>query len=301
MNILIIGSDGQLGTALVHQQLPENTTIAGVDIPQLDITDPQMVEKVLSERQPSVVINAAAYTDVDRAEKDPKAAFSINCDGPRHLAESCAKSNTPLVHISTDYVFDGNKNKPYRETDPVSPSGIYGQSKADGEIAVRSILPAHLIVRTSWLYGTVGHNFVKTMLKLGYQNDTVQVVADQYGSPTCADDLAATVLAIVHRMRDRRNITWGTYHYCGDGVISWFEFAGAIFEFARRFGLTRPPQVVPITTVDWPTPAKRPPYSALDCTLIEKNFGITTEPWQKSLKKTVECLMKQPSVNLNSP
>ena len=301
MKILLLGSDGQLGTALVHQQLPENTTIAGVDIPQLDITDPQMVEKVLSERQPSVVINAAAYTDVDRAEKDPKAAFSINCDGPRHLAESCAKSNTPLVHISTDYVFDGNKNKPYRETDPVSPSGIYGQSKADGEIAVRSILPVHLIVRTSWLYGTVGHNFVKTMLKLGYQNDTVQVVADQYGSPTCADDLAATVLAIVHRMRDRRNITWGTYHYCGDGVISWFEFAGAIFEFARRFGLNRSPQVVPITTVDWPTPAKRPPYSALDCTLIEKNFGITTEPWQKSLKKTVECLMKQPSVNLNSP
>lgn len=291
MKILITGSTGQLGKALLRQADAAPEPVIGFTHRQLDITDTTRLEKALADRQPAVVINAAAYTDVDRSEQEPQKAFAVNTKGPSYLAACCAKSDIPLVHISTDYVFDGTKNSPYKETDPIAPLGIYGQSKADGEHAVRTLCARHVIIRTAWLYGVDGRNFVKTMLKLGRERESLRVVADQYGSPTCADDLAAAVYVILRRIRHKKNIPWGTYHFNGKGVTTWYEFADTIFDYARRFGKMRLQRVEPITTAEYPTPARRPPYSVLDCARIKANFGITPTPWRQSLKQTVERLM----------
>ncbi len=292
MNILVIGSSGQLGWEVVKQGQNRSFNVLGVSTPQMDITNSSQIENIFSAYQPSLVINAAAYTNVDRAESEDKLAFAINSDGPENLAKSCAKTDTPLIHISTDYVFDGKKKSSYRETDPISPLGIYGRSKAEGEQKVRSHLKQHMILRTSWLYGVHGHNFVKTMLKLGREKETLKVVTDQYGSPTCAADLAAVVLTIGERIRNNSNIRWGTYHYCGKGVTSWYGFAEAIFEFARLYGSITLTRIEPIITAEYPTRTERPSFSALDCSLIQKQFNIKPKPWRQSLKITVRQLMK---------
>jgi len=185
------------------------------------------------------------------------------------------------------------KGAPYVETDPVSPVGIYARSKAEGEAAVRSRSEKHLIIRTAWLYGAHGHNFVKTMLRIGEERDVIRVVSDQYGSPTSAADLAEAVLTIAKLMRDDRDkIRWGTYHYCGQGVTTWHGFAHAIFEFAGQYEKKPTPNVEAITTAEYPTPAKRPAFSALDCALIQKNFGISPKPWRESLKSTIERISR---------
>jgi dTDP-4-dehydrorhamnose reductase len=293
LKILITGSTGQLGKALLRQAKESIESVIGLTHRQLDITDNTRLEKVFADRQPAVAINAAAYTDVDRSEQEPQKAFAVNARGPSYLAACCAKYDIPLVHISTDYVFDGIKNSPYKETDPIAPLGIYGQSKADGEHAVRTICQRHIIIRTAWLYGVDGRNFVKTMLRLGRVKESLRVVADQHGSPTCADDLAAAICVIVHRIRHKENIRWGTYHFNGQGVTTWYEFADTIFDYARRIGNMRLQRLEPITTAEYPTPARRPPYSVLDCTQIQANFGIAPTPWRQSLKQTVERLMGQ--------
>ena len=196
MKIIIIGSKGQLGRELVSQSKNLGFEILGADLPQLDITDIAQVENTITNFQPSLVINAAAYTDVDKAETEQSLAFAVNSDGPTNLAVVCANSDIPLIHISSDYVFDGQKGTPYIETDPVSPLGVYGKSKTDGEKKIRFNIKKHIILRTSWLYGVHGHNFVKTMLFLGREKKAVKVVSDQYGSPTSAADLAEAVLTI---------------------------------------------------------------------------------------------------------
>lgn len=291
MKLLIIGSKGQLGSELVRKCKRNDFSFLGLDLPEFNITDPPQVKKIFADFKPSIVINASAYTNVDKAETEPEIAFAVNSDGPANLAASCDKSRIPIIHISTDYVFDGSKSQPYAESDPVSPLGVYGKSKEEGESRLRSILKQHIILRTSWLYGAYGNNFVKTMLRLGNEKETIKVVSDQYGCPTCASDLAEAIMNISKQITQNLEIACGTYHYCGSGITTWHKFAKAIFEIASQYQNYKVSSVEAITTAQYPTRAKRPPFSALDCSLIKKHFGINTKPWQESLGKTIERIL----------
>lgn len=291
MKLLIIGSKGQLGSELVRKCKRNDFSFLALDLPEFNITDPSQVEKTLAVFKPSIVFNASAYTNVDKAETDLAIAFSVNSDGPANLAIYCDKNRIPIIHISTDYVFDGSKGQAYTESDPVSPLGVYGKSKEEGESKLRSILKQHIILRTSWLYGAYGNNFLKTMLWLGNEKKIIKVVSDQYGCPTCAADLAEAVVDISKQITQNPKIFWGTYHYCGLGITTWHKFAKAIFEIAGQYQNYKVSSVEAITTAQYPTRTKRPAFSALDCNLINKNFGITQKPWQGSLKKTIERIL----------
>lgn len=291
MKMLITGASGQLGRELTEQAQLKACSVQAPPEDDLDITDPARLDHIMDVHQPDVVINTAAYTQVDKAETEKALAFEVNKTGCANLARICTSKKIPLMHISTDYVFSGQKGTPYLETDPVSPLGVYGRSKAEGETAIRSILTEHLILRTSWLYGRHGQNFVKTMLGLATSRKEIQVVADQFGSPTNATDLAQVVLTLIDRLQAGSDIQWGTYHYCGQGVISWYVFAQKIMELARRHGGVETARVVPVSTADYPTAAKRPVYSALDCSRINKNFGITPRPWTESLETAIRQLL----------
>jgi dTDP-4-dehydrorhamnose reductase len=291
MKMVITGAQGQLGRALSEQSQFRGCRVQAPPEDELDITDLEKIDRIIALHQPDLVINTAAYTQVDKAESDEAIAFEINKDGCANLARICAQYQIALVHISTDYVFDGNKGTPYLETDPISPLGVYGRSKAEGEIEIRKHLKEHIILRTSWLYGIHGHNFVKTMLNLAQTKQTLHVVADQYGSPTNAADLAQAIFAISEYLQSKNKIDWGTYHYCGQGVVSWHHFTEKIVELARLHRDIKTARVEPLTTADYPTPAARPANSALDCSRIKKNFGIIPKPWQDSLEITVKKLM----------
>jgi dTDP-4-dehydrorhamnose reductase len=291
MKILITGADGQLGRELIKQGQLKGFSVQAPSEDDMDITDLEKIDHCMAFHQPEVIINAAAYTQVDKAESEATLAFAVNTTGSANLARMCAKNKIPLVHISTDYVFDGQKGTSYLETDAISPVGVYGRSKADGEIEIRSHLKEHIILRTSWLYGIHGHNFVKTMLKLATTKPKIRVVADQYGSPTNAADLAQTILIISDRMQFNDDVDWGTYHYCGQGVISWYNFAEKIIGLARLYADVKTTRIEPIATADYPTRAVRPIYSALDCSRIQKHFGINPKPWQKSLEITIKELL----------
>ncbi len=283
MNLLVTGARGQLGREICRQGGTCAFDVVGLDLPELDITDPKAVGKALEDTAPFLVVNAAAYTAVDRAESEPDAAFAVNRDGSAVLASLCAAVGIPLVHISTDYVFSGEKGGAYRESDPVSPLGVYGKSKAAGEEEVRRRLREHIILRTSWLYGVHGANFVKTMLRLARNEKTLRVVADQVGCPTFAADLAEGVLMMAARCREGRETAWGTYHYCGEGHTTWHEFADTIIRLARPYDTFRVKEVTAVRTEDYPTAARRPANSVLDCSLIRDRFGIRPRPWQDSL------------------
>ena len=288
MRVLVIGANGQLGWELCNKGKGQGFDIIALDLPEIDITDPSSVKRGVSQPGVSLVINAAAYTGVDQAESEPGLAFAVNRDGPAHLASTCDEFGIPLIHISTDYVFDGNKEGPYLETDPVSALGVYGRSKAAGENKVREHLKEHIILRTSWLYGVHGHNFVKTMLCLGREKEVLRVVNDQYGCPTYADDLAEAILAIAAKIVERHNITWGTYHYCGEGATTWHGFAEKIFDIAKQYDSLMVKKVIPVTTEEYPTSAKRPANSVLDCSLIKKHFGICSKPWPETLAQMID-------------
>lgn len=291
MKILITGADGQLGRELIKQGQLKGFSVQAPSEDDMDITDLEKIDRCMAFHQPEVVINAAAYTQVDKAESEAALAFAVNTTGSANLARMCAKNKIPLVHISTDYVFDGQKGTSYLETDTISPVGVYGRSKAEGEIEIRSHLKEHIILRTSWLYGIHGHNFAKTILKLATTKPKIRVVADQYGSPTNAADLAQTILIISDRMQFNNDVDWGTYHYCGQGVISWYNFAEKIVGLARLYADVKTTRIEPIATADYPTRALRPIYSALDCSRIQKHFGINPKPWQKSLEITIKELL----------
>jgi dTDP-4-dehydrorhamnose reductase len=292
MNILLTGSKGQLGRALLRA-VSNNFTLLPLDLPELNITDQEQLSKVFFSFGPSIVINAAAYTNVDQAETEKRLAFAANRDGPANLATLCQKMQIPLIHVSTDFVFDGRKQTPYREEDQPNPISVYGQSKADGEAAIRSCLKRHIIIRTAWLYSQDGHNFVKTMLRLGKEKGTIAVVADQYGSPTSAADLAQAIWMMINRFVDKGELAWGIYHFCGSGKTTWHGFAQTILEIAARCGKIKTVRVKPIATAEYPTPAARPTYSVLDCSLISQRFGIMPPPWQESLARTVAEIMQQ--------
>lgn len=293
MKVLITGANGQLGRELIRQGWKFNFKIQGVNHQELDITSEDQVNQMLTHGCPSVVINAAAYTDVDKAERESDIAYAVNKDGPAYLARYCADHGLTLIHISTDYVFDGTKGRPYQENDPIAPLGVYGQSKAQGEDVIRSTLKDHLIVRTSWLYGVYRNNFVKTILKLSHERTNLRVVADQFGSPTSAADLAMALLTIVEKISTGEKFDWGTYHYCGKGITTWHGLAEKIIQLAESSKTLQIKQVTPISTAEWPTPTKRPPYSVLDCSHLISQFGIALKPWQESLKHTVDRILSE--------
>lgn len=283
MKIMITGSGGQLGSEIIKQARGPQVETLAMNHGDLDITRPDQTRSTIAELAPDMVINASAYTNVDGAETHTEAAYAVNRDGPANLAAACSALAIPLIHISTDFVFDGRKKTPYLESDPVSPLSIYGKSKAEGEAAVRTALQQHLIVRTSWLYSEHGHNFVKTMLNLGREREQLSVVADQYGCPTGAADLAGAILTMAKKIIAGDKIRWGTYHYSGKGTTTWHGFAEAIFKLAASREKLKIRQVKPITTDQYPLPARRPLYSSLDCGLILDQFGVQTMPWEQSL------------------
>ena len=291
MKTLLTGAGGQVGWEIVRRAPAHPISLKGFPRNDLDITDRDSIHRVMGTIRPDLVINAAAYTRVDLAESEPDAATRVNRTGPGFLAEWCADAGIPMIHISTDYIFDGRGKTPYLETDPLSPLGVYGRSKAEGEADVRRKLSRHLIVRTSWVYGVHGSNFVKTMLRLGREREHLRVVDDQMGCPTSASDIADAILALVRKIDAGEEIPWGTYHYCGNGITSWYRFAVEIFRLARQFGYAFSPEIEPIPSTEYPTPVTRPGFSALDTTLIGDMFDIYPRPWQESLVEVVEELL----------
>ncbi len=286
--VFVTGGGGQIATELARAGHRKAIPVTVTTRSELDITSRDEIHQHISRLAPGIVVNAAAYTAVDRAESEPTAAFAANRDGPGHLAEACALRGIPLIHISTDYVFDGEKDGAYLEDDPLCPLGVYGASKAEGEAMVRERLDTHVILRTAWVYSAQGNNFVRTMLRLGAEREVLSIVADQRGCPTAAHDIADTVLAIAAALVSDR-AGYGTYHYTGAGVTTWFEFAEEIFCLAEP-SLGRRPKLSAITTTDHPTPAHRPRNSHLDCSKIEARFGISPRPWRESLARVIREL-----------
>ena len=291
-NVVVVGSGGMLGWEVVESLKSAGLKVAALDIPFIDITKRESIRSVLGGiGSPVLLMNCAAYTAVDKAESEPEAAFAVNRDGPANLADECERLGIPLIHISTDYVFNGKSNRPYLEEDAADPLNVYGLSKWEGEEAVRSRLARHLIVRTSWLYGSRGQNFVKTMLKLGKEREELKVVSDQYGCPTWSFDLAGCLVRIGERaLAGSEEVPWGTYHFCGEGITTWYHFALAILDEARRRESVRIAVVSPVPSSSYPTVAARPMYSALDCGKIEASLGIAPPPWEKSLAGLMDIL-----------
>jgi len=284
-SILLIGCNGQVGTQLKKALQPYNNLIA-VARPEVELVQPETIKNLIKQWEPQIIINAAAYTAVDKAENEPELANKINAVAPRVLAEEANKSQALLIHISTDYVFDGKNNRPYQENDLTNPLSIYGETKLAGEQAINSICSNYLILRTAWVYGSGGKsNFVKTMLRLGAQKSELKVVSDQIGSPTWATDIAQTIAMLITKDQPKS----GIYHYTNSGVASWYDFAVAIFEEAKLLGFPlNIERVVPITTSEYPTPATRPSYSVLDCTKISSLMESYPPHWRESLRKMLK-------------
>ncbi len=282
-SILLIGSNGQVGQEL-QQILPSYGNVISVARPTVDLTEPETLRNIIKSKQPQIIINAAAYTAVDKAESEPELATAINGTAPLILAEESQKLGAFLIHISTDYVFDGNGCRPYQETDATNPLSVYGKTKLTGEQAIRENCTNHLILRTAWVYGNFGKsNFVKTMLRLGAERPELRIVADQIGSPTWAKDIAAVIAEIIPHLNS--DIA-GTYHYTNSGVASWYDFAVAIFEEAQQLGFPlKVENIVPITTPEYPTPARRPPYSVLACGKISTLIGKYPPHWREQLRQ----------------
>jgi dTDP-4-dehydrorhamnose reductase len=293
MKILVFGAGGQVGREVCRATWPSRYRLLPFERRTIDITESASVSETVRRERPGLVINLAAYTAVDRAESEPEAAWAVNCAGAAHLAAACHESGAPLVHLSTDYVFNGRKIDAYREEDAVDPLGVYGRSKEAGERAVRAALEQHLILRTAWVFGASGINFVKTMLRLAGERPVLRVVADQRGCPTAAADIAAALIVIAGYI-ERGEAGWGTYHFAGDAAISWHGFAEAIFELAVP-QLAPRPQLEPIATEQYLTPAHRPINSVLDCRRIGRTFGVPPSPWRVGLAAVIQELITRPA------
>jgi dTDP-4-dehydrorhamnose reductase len=286
--ILVTGGTGQLASALAAAN-----GVHRVGRPGFDFDRPETIAAAFHAATPRLVVNAAAYTAVDAAENESDAAYRANRDGPAILARLCAEADIPLIHISTDYVFDGTKPEPYVETDPVDPQGVYGASKLAGEQAVLRSAAKGVILRTAWVYAATGKNFVRTMLNLGRTRDRLGIVADQHGCPTTAADLSEAILAVVARLDATgwQPAYRGIFHAAGSGATTWHGLAVATFEEARRHG-AKVPEVTPIATADYPTPARRPANSRLDCTRLHDIFGVRLPHWRDSLTRTVDAIFE---------
>ena len=295
MRVAVVGNRGMLARDLTLLLDKAGISHWGADLPELDITEPDTVRRQVKESEATAVINCAAYTAVDKAESQPEIAFAVNRDGIRNLALVCRDLNIPLIHVSTDYVFDGKLRRPYREDDLPRPLGVYGESKWAGEKELRSIHGKHIIVRTAWLFGAMGNSFVKTILRLARERDELRVVDDQFGCPTWSGDLAEVLIRIVRAAEISGNTheLWGTYHYCGLGETTWCGFAREILEQARGLTELRAGTVAPITTAEFPTPAGRPPWSVLDCEKIGRRLGILQTSWREGLSVVMKALVAE--------
>lgn len=288
--VLVIGATGQLGTELQRVTWPAGWEAVAVDRATLDLRDPAAIAATVAGQPWAAVINAAAYTAVDRAESDVVTAFQVNALAPAALAAACVAASLPLVHVSTDYVFAGDKDGAWEVDDPVAPLGVYGASKLGGELAVRTSGARHAIVRTAWVVSAHGSNFVKTMLRLGATRDTLTVVDDQRGSPTAAADLAGALAMVAVRLATDPGSPTGTFHFANRGAVTWAGFAAAIFREAARRGAPGA-TVIPIRTADYPTAARRPANSLLSTAVIERAFGITPRTWDVALADILDELI----------
>ncbi len=289
--IWVVGNKGMLGSELSCELGKAGLAFVGSDR-DVDFLDPYAIEAFASRSKVTAIVNCAAYTAVDKAEDEPEICARLNVEGPRNLAVLAHKIGARLLHISTDYVFDGNSTVPYREDDPVNPTGIYGRTKAEGEQVLLASCPDTIIVRTAWLYGEYGNNFVYTMLLLMRKKDEIGVVADQQGSPTWAQDLARTIVAV---LKDRSGKS-GIYHFTDAGDISWYDFAVTIHEKGRKLGiLERDCRVVPLATGQYPTRARRPTYSVLSKEKIQRDFKVAVPAWDESLGRFMD------EITLNRP
>lgn len=291
--VLVVGASGQLGMELRRAQVPAAWALFFPERAEMDLASPAQAASALEVLKPDAVINAAAYTAVDRAESEAEFAFAINCHGPEAIARAAAQRGAAFLQVSSDYVFGGDKPFPYVETDAPSPLGVYGQSKAAGERAVLAVHPGVIVVRTSWVYSPHRANFVKTMLRLGEQRAEVSVVDDQVGRPTAAAELAAACIELTRRKLAGDNAAAGVFHYAGAGEASWADFAEAAFAEAEARGRA-PVRVRRITTADYPTPARRPANSRLDTTKIER-LGIVPRPWREALGAVMDELLSRRS------
>lgn len=289
IKILITGCNGQVGHCLV-QQLIGKADVLALGSSQLDISNKEQVFNTVLEFKPDFIINAAAHTAVDKAETEEELSYKVNRDGPMFLAQASAQVGACLLHISTDYVFEGNKKGIYTEQDQTKPQGIYGASKLAGEVAIQESNPRHIILRTAWVFGGHGNNFVKTMLRLGKDRDALSIVGDQFGGPTYAGDIAKALISIAEQIHSGAE-DWGVYHFSGAPHVSWYEFAQEIFKQAEQKNLlAQTPSLTSITTSEFPTPAKRPENSKLDCSKINTVFGIEASNWTMALNRIEEYL-----------
>ena len=287
MRLLVAGAHGQLGSELVR--LAGQHVLLAVGYQDLDITDAEAVNRIVSDFKPDTIINAAAYTAVDRAESERDQAFAVNCDGAKYLALAAELATIPFIHVSTDYVYDGSKTEAYVEADGIDPLGVYGSSKLAGEKAVQQHCSRSIILRTSWVFSAHGNNFVKTMLRLAETRKTLGVVADQHGCPTSAAELARAIYAMLELSLDERH--WGVYHFCQPEPTTWFAFADAVFKEARAKGMAlQVSEVKAIATSDYPTAAKRPANSVMDCVKFAQTFAFTIRPWSESLSDVIKEL-----------
>ncbi len=289
--ILVLGAHGQVGAELMELAARRNLEAIGLAHADCDITDREAVEAAVHAARPRLVVNAAAYTAVDHAETEEARAFAVNAEGAENAARAAARAECPVIHLSTDYVFDGTKTGAYVETDRIAPLGAYGRSKAEGEARVRAENPRHIVLRTAWVYGRFGGNFLKTMLRLARERDTLRVVADQRGCPTAAIDIAEAILAI-DRVNASGGTRFGTYHFAGTGVTTWHGFASAIVA-AQAEATGRRPVVEAITTADYPTPARRPANSELDSSRFAADFGLRAQEWRTRTEETVVALLEE--------
>lgn len=288
MKILVTGGGGQVGSELNKIGLAQGFKICAPTHAEMDISNRMEVSRWVDEHQPEMVINAAAYTKVDLAETEIETANQINRDGVRVLADVCKLTDVPLLHLSTDYVFDGTKAGAYEETDKTCPTSVYGRSKLEGENAVRESLDQHIIIRTAWVFAATGQNFVRTMLRLGRDRDELSVVDDQWGAPTWAGDIARTCLDISRQVQSGGDQCWGIYHYTGQPSINWHGFAKAIFDEALELGLLeKAPMLRSISSDAYKTPVKRPENSVLNCSKIKRVFGIGQADWRIGLRQVL--------------
>jgi dTDP-4-dehydrorhamnose reductase len=292
LRMLVTGREGQVVSALVELGWQQDEfEVLALGRPDLDLADTRSIDGAITARQPDIIVSAAAYTAVDLAETDKASAHAVNGIAPGEIGRVASRLGIPVIHVSTDYVFDGTKTSPYQETDPTNPLGVYGRSKLEGEHALAAATDDHVILRTAWVYSPSGRNFLKTMLNLADERDRLSVVDDQHGNPTSALDIADAITAVARNLlQDRASALRGTFHLAGRGAASWADFAAGIFETSRLMGGPSA-QLVRITSADYPTAAKRPANSRLDTSKLTSVHGVTLPPWQSSMQTVVSrCL-----------
>ena len=299
MRILVAGGQGQVGSALAQLGTEQELDLVALGRSDLDITDAASIAEAFEKYQPELLINAAAYTAVDKAESEAELAYAINETATALLADACSAANIPMLHISTDYVFDGSKVGLYTEDDPVNPLAVYAKSKEAGERALRERVERHIILRTSWVFGVQGNNFVKTMVRLAKDRDRLTVVADQFGGPSSARGIAEALLTIAAQYEKNASVAWGTYHYCQKPYVSWHQFAQAIIERAAEMGLVdHPVEVAPIPSSEFPTPVTRPANSRLDTTSLTQALGIKDTEWSLDVDAVLKSLQLDTTVSV---